>query len=50
MSKLKQIKSKVQRQGEKLDQAIKYSFIFVVLTLVFAIVILSVKLLVPEIQ
>ena len=50
MSKLKQIKAKVQRQGEKLDQAIKYSFIFVVLTLFFAIGILSVKLLVPEIQ
>ena len=50
MSKLKKIKAKLQRQSEKLDQAIKYSFIFVILALSFAIVILSVKLVVPEIQ
>ena len=45
MSKLKKIKSKVQRQSEKLDQAIKYSFIFVVLTLAIVIAVLSIKLL-----
>ena len=49
MSKLKQIKAKVQKQGEKLDQAIKYSFIFVVLTLAIVIAVLSIKLL-TEIQ
>mgnify|MGYP003657938280 CR=1 FL=1 len=45
MSKLKKIKSKLQRQSEKLDEAIKYSFIFVVLTLAIVIAVLSIKLL-----
>ena len=45
MSKFKKIKSKLQRQSEKLDQAVKYSFVFLTLTLSIVIIVLSIKLL-----